>query len=414
MAHNRESDTLDLSEVQDACKNIPTRRTPTSRPASPRRTAQPAARPDPERLWDYDDLPTPRPPRQTDSAREHAFDFDLPDAPRASGKADSRPASARARGGAQSPHAPGRKSGRKRHGFLKFLLVILAILAAAVITALLLATPPQRDTQGLGSRTGDTVNVLIAGTDQEGARTDTIMLVSIHKKDRHVTLTSIPRDTLVENVYESQRINSVYGFNGEGEAGIEALMAELTEIFGVSPDGYALVDLTAFIDLVDIMGGVWFDVPQDMQYTDPTQDLYIDLTAGPQRLDGQHAMQLVRFRSYAMADLQRVNVQRDFIQAALHQWLSVKGLVRAPQVLKLMQENVQTDLSVRNMIWLAAALKQCMSSEMTTQTLPGTPDMIGGASYYVLDRQGVVDTVNASINPYETPVTTDRVTIKDE
>ena len=465
MAHNKDEDTIDLSEISKICKNTqpqrpaaqqPSRRRPTSGQISP----QQAPSADEDSLWDFDDAqPFDSGIRQRpepDAQRAHIFDFDFSDphdpytdqpqpAPgvpyNSAGEYDGRPAqysapqdvydSGRRPNGSgidaygdvpqyitNAPEIPEdertgtRRKRRKKHRFLRFLLILLGLLILISAAAALFARPPKRETEGLGSRTGDTVNVLIAGTDQDGTRTDTIMLVSISKKSGKISLTSVPRDTLVDNVYTSQKINSVYGFNGTGSDGMEALMAELTEILGITPDGYVLVDLDAFIQLVDLMGGVWFDVPQDMHYEDPTQDLYIDLTAGYQKLDGQHAMQLVRFRSYAMADLQRVNVQRDFIQAALNQWLSVKGVLHAPQVVRLMQENVQTDLSVSNMIWLALAMKSCGTDDMETMTLPGVPGMYDGVSFFILDRQAVVDTVNSVLNPYADAVTADRVVIK--
>ncbi len=451
MAHNKDEDTIDLSEISKICKNTqpqrpaaqqPSRRRPMSGQISPQQTLSA----DEDGLWDFDDAQSfdsgirQRP--EPDAQRAHIFDFDFSD-PHDPYTDQPQPASGRpqnmydsgrhpyasgvdAYGDAQpydttvpeipeyerTGHTGTRRKRRKKHRFLRFLLILLGLLILISAAAALFARPPKRETEGLGSRTGDTVNVLIAGTDQDGTRTDTIMLVSISKKSGKISLTSVPRDTLVDNVYTSQKINSVYGFNGTGSDGMEALMAELTEILGITPDGYVLVDLDAFIQLVDLMGGVWFDVPQDMHYEDPTQDLYIDLTAGYQKLDGQHAMQLVRFRSYAMADLQRVNVQRDFIQAALNQWLSVKGVLHAPQVVRLMQENVQTDLSVSNMIWLALAMKSCGTDDMETMTLPGVPGMYDGVSFFILDRQAVVDTVNSVLNPYADAVTTDRVVIK--
>ena len=57
-----------------------------------------------------------------------------------------------------------------------------------------------------------------------------------------------------------------------------------------------MVKTEALIEMVDVIGGVWFDVPIDMVYDDPTQDLHINLKAGYQKLDGDKAEQLLRFR----------------------------------------------------------------------------------------------------------------------
>ena len=99
-----------------------------------------------------------------------------------------------------------------------------------------------------------------------------------------------------------------------------------------------LVSLDAFVDIVDLMGGIEFDVPMDMFYEDPSQDLYIDLKAGLQKLDGYEAMGLVRFRKgYVDQDLGRVDIQRQFISACMDQWLTISNIGKVPRVLSTMQ-----------------------------------------------------------------------------
>lgn len=124
----------------------------------------------------------------------------------------------------------------------------------------------------------------------DGTRTDTIMLLNVNSAANTVNLVSIPRDTFVSGGYNVPKINSAYGWAGKGEDGMQELMDRVTETIGFTPDGYLLVDLDSFIELVDLMGGVKFDVPMDMRYSDPAQNLTIDLTAGMQKLDGQQAM----------------------------------------------------------------------------------------------------------------------------
>ena len=150
------------------------------------------------------------------------------------------------------------------------------------------------------------------------------------------------------------------------------------------------------------MGGVTFDVPVDMHYSDPTQNLSIDLQAGKQHLNGEQAMQVARFRSgYATADLGRIEVQRALVSAAIRQWVSPKGAIHLPQAVKLVADHTNTDLSARNLLWLAESFLLCSRSDIRSATLPGYAANFSSGSYYVLDAAGVADIVNQYLNPYE-------------
>ena len=239
------------------------------------------------------------------------------------------------------------------------------------------------------------------------------MLMNVNTSDKQVSLVSIPRDTRVNGSYSVPKINGVYGINGGGEEGMEMLQQRVKESIGFWPDGYIMVNLDSFVDLVDIMGGVTFNVPQDMYYNDPSQDLYIDLKAGEQKLNGTEAMGLVRFRSgYATADLGRVDVQRDFVSAAAKQWVSPTLVFKTPQLVAWLGGNVETDLSVKELSWLAWAMLRCDLDNIQTETLPGTATTISGGSYYLLDPYTVPDTVNRCINPYERDITVDDLYIR--
>ena len=132
-------------------------------------------------------------------------------------------------------------------------------------------------------------NILLLGTDDDGYRTDTIMIGRMDVESHTVALLSIPRDTLIDGNYTVPKINSVYGAAGRGEQGIESLKRRLSQLLGFEVDGYAMVNLDAFVELVDLIGGVEFDVPMDMDYEDSSQDLYIHLKKGVQKLNGEQA-----------------------------------------------------------------------------------------------------------------------------
>lgn len=246
----------------------------------------------------------------------------------------------------------------------------------------------------------DRCNILVTGTDKEGFRTDTIMLLSLDRKEDSIRLLSIPRDTYVEANYSVPKINSACGAAGGGAAGMEALNGHVEEILGFAPDGYIMVDLDAFVDIVDTMGGVEFNVPQDMDYEDGSQGLYIHLKAGQQHLDGDEAMQLVRFRSgYAMADITRTEVQRQFVKAALTQWIKVENLSKIPELMDIYNSRVTTDLSLRNVLWLGCMALACDISSMTMDVLPGYPADYGYGSFYMPDPYGIEQLLAVGYSP---------------
>lgn len=302
---------------------------------------------------------------------------------------------------------------KKRHGLRNF-LVFLLVLTLALVAVVVFVLPRQpraelnRDTRRDGVST-----ILLIGTDQGGARTDTLMLLTADRPGRRLSLVSIPRDTLVNGTYSVPKINSVYGANNGGAEGIEMLLTRVEQCVGFRPDGYILIRLDAFVDVVDALGGIRFDVPVDMFYNDPSQDLYIDLAQGLQALSGQEAMGLVRFRSgYADADLGRVQVQRQFLSALIDQAVSLKGVVKSPLLLRIFLNSTETDLTAGNFLWLAETALLADRSNIQTATLPGSPRVIGDGAYYVLDPASVAQTVSTYCTPYERDVTTGDLEIR--
>ena len=291
-----------------------------------------------------------------------------------------------------------REKPKKRHGFLKFLLILLLILA--LLAAAFWFLYPKRP-DGAAVKTGDVSTILIAGTDRDGTRTDTMMLLYINNDTGAVNLLSIPRDTIAYEDGSDMKLNAVYGYGGCGEKGMKLLMEEMKDIIGYVPDGYILVDFDGLAELIDTMGGIDFDVPCDMYYDDPTQDLHIDISEGQQTLNGEKAVEVLRFRSgYALADLQRVNVQRDMVSAAMDQWLSVKKLPRALVALAKMDGCTTTNLSKRNLAWIGKEIYRIGTSKIQSYTLPGE----WNSPYYRLYTQQCADLINQYFNPTGTAI----------
>lgn len=290
------------------------------------------------------------------------------------------------------------KRRKKRHHPILWILLLFIALVALVVG---LGRQPIRETAGAGARTDGISTFVLAGTDAEGDRTDTIMLVSINKNDHQISMMSIPRDTHVDAPYSVPKINSAVGYGGGGKRGMEELMTRISEITGFMPDGYILVDLKDFVSVVNFMGGVNFDVPMDMDYEDPTQNLKIHLKAGEQHLNGREAIQLVRFRSgYADADLGRTSVQRDFMQAALKQWTSPLKIWRIPFLTVMVATRIRTDMSLGNLGWIGRVGLLSHVHNIQMDLLPGEPQYIGSGSYYVADESATHSLMKQSYSPY--------------
>ena len=284
--------------------------------------------------------------------------------------------------------------------------VIVLAVAGSAFAAWKLLVKPEEDVpteQPKALRDG-VYNILICGTDGDGYRTDTIVVAHLDANTHTVALLSIPRDTPVATGGGGlMKINSVYA--GGGADGMERLASRLHSLLGFPVDGYVLVDLEAFKKTVDLVGGVDFDVPQDMDYEDASQDLYIHLKKGPQHLDGEKAMELVRFRKgYATQDIQRTQVQQQFLKALAKQCLSVSSLTKIGEFADIFAEYVTTSLTTGNMVWFGKELLACDFDSMQCCTAEGEGAMINGAAYYPLYAGRLLETVNACFNPYDAPI----------
>lgn len=311
----------------------------------------------------------------------------------------------------ESPEDSPEEPRRKRHWFRNTVLALMVLVIIAVGLAFLLVKQPAASKDGLGERKMGVSTILVAGVDQDGMRTDTLLLLRVGAGT--VGVVSIPRDTLVNGSYTVPKINGVYGVNGGGEEGTDMLLQRAGECIGFRPDGLLLVNMEGLAELVDAMGGVSFNVPQDMYYDDPEQDLHIALDAGVQTLDGRDAVGLVRFRSgYAEADLKRTEVQRDFLMAAAKQWVGPGMVLKVPTLLGWAEKYAETDMGKDNLLWLGKALIES-GGHFETAILPGSAAYINGGSYYVLDPWAVPDVVNRYCNPYKRDVTVDDLYIRN-
>ena len=207
----------------------------------------------------------------------------------------------------------------------------------------------------------DYYTVLILGRDTGGGgNTDTMLLASYDVTNQKATVMSIPRDTMVNVPYDIKRINAVYNYGGGGDEGIQYLYKEISQLVGFEPDYQVVVEWDAVGEIVDAMGGVWFDVPRNMNYDDPYQDLHIHQEKGYRLLSGDDAMQVLRYRhdndmhyGYPDGDLGRIKTQQAFLSTMVEQLLKLENVTKIRQFIQVFQDNVETDLSFQNILWFA-------------------------------------------------------------
>lgn len=222
-------------------------------------------------------------------------------------------------------------------------------------------------------------NVLLIGTDGSDTLTDTMIMLRVDLDNHNINIVSLMRDTRVKLGNHFGKLNAVYGRDG-----LDGLISCVKELTGAPIHYYAMVDLEGFKATIDLLGGVDFEVPQDMKYSDPTQDLYIDLKEGMQHLDGEHAMELVRFRRYAEGDVQRTRVQKDFIKALLEQKLQSSNILKLPDLFKTLSQYVDTNATISDAIGKSGSLaKLAKDDTIEIYELPGVGAYVGQVSYFL-------------------------------
>ena len=268
---------------------------------------------------------------------------------------------------------------------------------------------PEDDARPLSSeeRKEHFYTVLMTGLDDENGGSDTNLLMALDAENGTINVVSLPRDTLLNVSWSVKKLNNAYHHGG-----ISQTRTEVSRLLGIPVDYYVTVDLRAFVELVDAIDGVDFDIPVDMDYDDPEQDLHIHFKKGPRHLTGQQALEVVRWRQnndgtgYATADIGRIGTQQAFLTAVAKQTLQVSNLDKIPEMAEIFSTRVETDLKLANLIWIGEQALSMGSDSIAFHTLPG--DGAGyykGGSYYVLDPEGVLELIDTYFNPYKRPLT---------
>ena len=260
------------------------------------------------------------------------------------------------------------------------------------------------------------INVLVAGvsTDISTQFTDTLMFCQYNPSTQKASILSIPRDTFVgsspNSAKAADKINAIYS-----RKGISTLEEKVSNIVGEQVDYYVVVKTNALIEMVDVLGGVWFEVPIDMVYDDPTQDLHINLKAGYQKLDGDKAEQLLRFRhsnpdsngktttypaEYGTDDYGRMRTQREFMKATLKQAMSIKNIKKKKKIINCIMSNIETNMGediIKSYLPYAAEFEM---TNIQMNQLPGTSTNSYNSIWFFIHNKSKTQELMQNINQY--------------
>ena len=257
----------------------------------------------------------------------------------------------------------------------------------------------------------DTLYILVLGvsTDLQKELTDTIILCGYNPKTNQAMMLSIPRDTFVgtdkNNAKGSEKINCLYS------KGVQKTVTAVEEITGVDIDYYAVVNTQALTEIVDVIGGVEFNVPINMKYDDPTQNLHINLNKGVQMIEGKEAEMLLRFRhnndgtsypaEYVDNDYGRLRTQREFIKATISEIIQLKNITKIKPLLNTIFENLDTNLTVDDAIPYIPYLVGIDLDNIITKQLPGNSELCNNIWIYINDKSKTKKLMGEIINTIE-------------
>ena len=254
------------------------------------------------------------------------------------------------------------------------------------------------------------VNVLLMGLDEGKTRTDVVVLAHLDPRKGLLTLLSLPRDTLVEidctglSDYCVSPDKLAHAHAYAGERGPEVTVATVERLLGVKIDHYVRVDFEGFKQVVDILGGVDLVIDQDMYYEDPYADppLLINFTASeePQHLDGQRALEFVRYRG-ATGDIGRTERTKHFLVALARKARQTQSLTKLPEVIRTGLAYVDTDIDTTTALTLALGAMRADLDNVQMETLPGYDDPHNPRGWvWIPDETAMADVVDRLIvNP---------------
>lgn len=271
----------------------------------------------------------------------------------------------------------------------------------------------------MGDRVADYFTFVVGAVDEDQTRTDALMVVGFDTKTKKINILNIPRDTMsnVSRLGAARKINAAYGT----KKGIEQTKKEIQMVVGFKPDYHIIVNFQGIADIVDAIGGVDYEIPFRMYYMDPSQNLSIDFKPGMRHLNGEEVVEFLRWRknnggvktgdpNYTGGDEERIDKQQEFLKYLAAQVLQPSNIPNVQKIANAVFENVKTDLTAGNMIWMGMQAMGTPSENIQMHKLPGYDsysyagtDWYG--SFFFPNEKETLELVNTYFNPYVNKLT---------
>ena len=283
-----------------------------------------------------------------------------------------------------------------KRSFSKF-IVKAVLLAVLVLFLFFLGTafypgiifPASADYQGNYPSGGKTVNLVLLGFDRSVARDsgtnlfrpDTIIIAAINTRSASVSMVSIPRDSYVKihgtDIYDKINHSYMYGYYsvpGEEDrhaAGIKTTLNTIQDFLGGLPlHGYLLVDMDGAAEIIDSVGGIYYDVEDDIRSDYGRGSVQIE--KGYQLLDGYKTLQYTRNRAdYLGGERGRTIRQQKILLALFRKMISFEGVLKMPALFSSIQANIETDLSAPRLAVLGLLGFRVDRDQVATGTFSG-------------------------------------------
>ncbi|MFW5788091.1 MAG: LCP family protein [Halanaerobiales bacterium] len=244
------------------------------------------------------------------------------------------------------------------------------------------------------------INILALGYDSSvngPPRADTIMIISLDLDNSEAGVLFVPRDTRV-NIpgHGLDRINASHAYGG-----VELTKKTLESFLNISIDYYVETDFTGFSKIIDAIGGVKVYIEKPLYYEDEAGDLEIDLPDGRVELDGEEALEYVRYRGATKGDIGRVERQQKFIRALVDKLLQPEMVVKIPKLYNETKKAVNTDIPYKDISPFVKSAKEMDLNNIQTDMVPGKAEYIDGASYWLADQEKLEIIVNNMIRSKE-------------
>lgn len=303
--------------------------------------------------------------------------------------------------------------------------ITLFIIGSVLMVNIRTSPPPQQKNTALPSgetkktidvtetyqNSGDPINFLVLIKEASGLHTDTIIIGNYEPVTNQISLLTVPRDTKPTGK-STIKINNVYSTNfgkhldlpktQRKTKSIEYTTQYISNLTNIPIDYYVYLEIDTIKQIVDMLGGVYFDVPADLRYLDPSQGLNINLKKGYQLLDGDKAEQLLRFRKtpynitkapadvrkyYDGSDMKRTEMQIKFVNELIKQKVTLLNMPKLIPVVNYAFSNVITNISLSDTLNLATGLTRANKQEMNTFKLCGLDRYINDIYYFIYNQK---------------------------